>query len=168
MSSHAEVKPDKDGYLAENNYLNCEKGLWSWLTTLDHKRIAILYIVSIMIFFVAGGIAALTMRIHLSMPEQAIVSPDLYNALFTLHGVLMIFLFIVPGIPATMGNFLLPLMIGAKDVVFPRLNLFSYYLYVIGAIIGFIAIVNPVWILHYLQGMLLLFHLGLQMLLDIP
>lgn len=152
MSSHAEVKPDKDGYLAENNYLNCEKGLWSWLTTIDHKRIAILYTVSMMFFFLVGGIAALTLRVHLAMPEKEIVSPDLYNALFTLHGVLMIFLFIVPGIPATMGNFLLPLMIGAKDVAFPKLNLFSYYLYVIGALIGFVAIVNPVWILHYLQG----------------
>lgn len=152
MSSHGSVTPDSTGYLAENNYINCEKGLKSWLFTLDHKRICILYLVSILSFFFVGGIAALIVRTHLALPQAGIVSPDLYNAMFTLHGVLMIFLFIVPGIPATMGNFLLPLMIGAKDVAFPRLNLFSYYLYVIGALIGFVAILNPVWILHYLQG----------------
>lgn len=152
MSSHGSVTPDSTGYLAENNYINCEKGLKSWLFTLDHKRICILYLVSILSFFFVGGIAALIVRTHLALPQAGIVSPDLYNAMFTLHGVLMIFLFIVPGIPATMGNFLLPLMIGAKDVAFPRLNLFSYYLYVIGALIGFVAILNPVWLLTYFQG----------------
>lgn len=152
MGSHGSVTPDSTGYLAENNYINCEKGIKSWLFTLDHKRICILYLVSILAFFFVGGISALLLRTHLAMPQAAIISPDLYNALFTLHGVLMIFLFIVPGIPATMGNFLLPLMIGAKDVAFPRLNLFSYYLYLLGALIGFIAILNPVWLLTYFQG----------------
>jgi cytochrome c oxidase subunit 1 len=152
MGSHVAVVPDENGHLRENNYLNCDKGLKSWLFTLDHKRIAILYLVTILAFFLVGGVAALTMRYHLAMPQAQVISPDLYNALFTLHGVLMIFLFIVPGIPATMGNFLLPLMIGAKDVAFPRLNLLSYYIYVLGALIGFVAIVNPVWIYNYLEG----------------
>lgn len=149
---HAAVVPDENGHLKNNNYLNCDRSLKSWLLTLDHKRIALLYLFSILAFFLVGGVAALVIRTHLSMPQAQIISPDLYNALFTLHGVLMIFLFIVPGIPATMGNFLLPLMIGAKDVAFPRLNLFSYYLYVIGALIGFVAIINPVWLINYLQG----------------
>lgn len=143
MSASHAIKPDSTGHLAENNYLNCDRSLWSWLTTFDHKRIALLYLFSIIIFFFLGGISALFMRLHLSMPDKQIIGPDTYNTLFTLHGVFMIFLFIVPGIPAIMGNFLLPLMIGAKDVAFPRLNLFSYYLYVIGAIIGFIGLANP-------------------------
>lgn len=125
------------------NYINCQKGLWSWLSSIDHKRIGILYLFTITIFFFLGGIAALLMRMELSYPGATLkwISPDIYNKLFTVHGILMIFLFIVPGIPATMGNFLLPLMIGAKDVAFPRLNLFSYYIYVVGALMGIVALV---------------------------
>lgn len=124
------------------NYLNHEKGIWSWLTTVDHKRIGLMYLFSIVIAFLLGGVAALLMRLELAKagPTLTFLDSDLYNQLFTLHGVLMIFVFIVPGIPATLGNFLLPLMIGAKDVAFPRLNLLSYYVYVVGAIMAVAAI----------------------------
>ena len=102
------------------NYLNHEKGLWSWLTTIDHKRIGLMYLMFLIPFFFIGGIAALLMRTELAGHGKTIMEPHTYNILFTLHGVIMIFLFIVPGIPAVMGNFLLPLMIGAKDVAFPN------------------------------------------------
>jgi cytochrome c oxidase subunit 1 len=130
------------------NYLNWKTGIWSWLTSTDHKRICFLYLFAIMIFFIAGGVAALLMRLELSTAGPTIPGivkdPHTYNILFTMHGVFMIFLFVVPGIPATLGNFLIPLMIGAKDVAFPRLNLFSFYVYVIGALIGGYAMLNPV------------------------
>lgn len=125
------------------NYLNCEKGIWSWITTLDHKRIALMYLFTIGTFFIIGGVAALAMRLELAHTGKQYFEPEAYNVLFTLHGAVMIFLFIVPGIPATMGNFLIPLMIGAKDVVFPRLNLLSYYIYLIGAFMALMAIVPP-------------------------
>lgn len=132
-------------HAAGHNYLNHQTGLWSWLTSVDHKRICLLYLYSILIFFFAGGIAALLMRYELSHSgPSGLMTAEQYNRLFTTHGIFMIFLFIVPGIPATMGNFLIPLMIGAKDVAFPRLNLLSWYIYVIGAIIGAIAMMNPV------------------------
>ncbi len=138
MSAHADTH-------GEVNYLNWKTGIWSWLTSTDHKRICFLYLYSIMIFFISGGIAALLMRTELATVGPTIINdPHTYNILFTMHGVFMIFLFVVPGIPATLGNFLIPLMIGAKDVAFPRLNLFSFYLYVIGAVIGGIAMLNPV------------------------
>ena len=126
------------------DYLKHERGLWSWLTSIDHKRIGIMYLYSIMLFFFIGGIAALTMRVELAHSGQDIVDPQTYNILFSVHGAVMIFLFIVPGIPATLGNFLLPLMIGAKDVAFPRLNLLSYYIYIVGAIMAVIALFNPI------------------------
>lgn len=129
---------------SEHNYLNHGKGIWSWLTTIDHKRIGLLYLFSICTFFFAGGVSALLMRLELSSAGPTIMTAETYNVLFTLHGVLMIFLFIVPGIPATLGNFLLPLMIGAKDVAFPRLNLLSYYLYVLGALMGLVALIKPI------------------------
>jgi cytochrome c oxidase subunit I len=128
----------------ELNYLNHERGLLSWLVTLDHKRIGLLYLFTITLFFIVGGVAALMMRTELMYAGKLIQNSKDYNVLFTLHGVIMIFLFIVPGIPATMGNFLIPLMIGAKDVVFPRLNLLSYYIYVLGAGMALVALLNPV------------------------
>ena len=133
-----------DGTLEQENYLNHERGIWSWLTTVDHKRIGLLYLMSLTLFFVVAGVIAMFMRTELAHPGQDIMDPQTYNVLFTLHGAIMIFLFIVPGIPATMGNFLIPLMIGAKDVAFPRLNLLSYYIYVLGAIMALIALLNPV------------------------
>ena len=116
------------------NYLNAKKGVISWLTTVDHKRIALLYFMVMGIFFVVAMGIALTFRLELFSPGEQFLDPDMYNRLLTLHGVIMIFLFIIPGIPAVFGNFFLPIMIGAKDVLFPRLNLASWYLYVAGAI----------------------------------
>ena len=115
------------------NYLNAERGLWSWLTTVDHKRIGVLYIISILFMFFLGGMAAIILRLELLTPERTIMSADTYNKAFTLHGAIMTFLVLVPSIPATLGNFVLPLMLGAKDVAFPRLNLASWYCYIVGA-----------------------------------
>jgi len=112
------------------------KGLWGWIFSTDHKRIGILYLVSILTFFAVAVCIGLLMRLELIAPGPTIVNPDTYNAFFTLHGVIMIFLFIIPGIPATLGNFFLPLQIGAPDVAFPRLNLLSWWLFIIGAIIA--------------------------------
>jgi len=118
------------------NYLNQKKGLMSWLTTLDHKRIGVLYLIGICFSFALGGFFAVLLRLELLNPGRDIVGPDTYNQLFTLHGAVMIFLFIIPGIPAALGNFVLPLMLGAKDVAFPRLNLASWYIYMVGAILA--------------------------------
>ena len=112
----------------DDNYLTHSRGFLSWALTLDHKRIGVMYLVSILTSFFLGGIMALLIRTELLTPKKTIVDADTYNQLFTLHGTIMIFLFIIPGIPAALGNFVLPLMLGAKDVAFPRLNLASYYL----------------------------------------
>ena len=119
---------------AQNNYINHTRGIRSWLFTLDHKRIGMMYLFSIMFAFGLGGFFALAVRTELLTADKTVVSADTYNHLFTLHGAVMIFLFIIPGIPAALGNFVLPLMLGAKDVAFPRLNLASYYLWVIGCV----------------------------------
>ncbi|TVR03367.1 MAG: cytochrome c oxidase subunit I [Deltaproteobacteria bacterium] len=122
-------------HAAGTNYLNATKGLKSWIFTLDHKRIGIMYLISILLFFLVGGLLALGVRAHLFSPEGATgMSNDTYNQAFTLHGAIMTFLFIVPSIPASIGNFFLPLMLGAKDVAFPKLNLASYHLYFLGAL----------------------------------
>ena len=118
------------------NYLNQHKGVVSWLTTLDHKRIGVMYLWSIMFFFMIGGLLAILLRIEHLGPKYTIMDAETYNRVFTLHGAIMVFLFIIPSIPAALGNFMLPLMIGAKDVAFPRLNLLSYYIYVFGAIMA--------------------------------
>jgi cytochrome c oxidase subunit 1 len=115
------------------DYLNDQKGLKSWLITLDHKRIGVMYLATTMIFFAVAGFLALALRLEHWGPTQNIMSADTYNRVFTLHGAMMVFLFIVPSIPASLGNFLLPLMLGAKDVAFPRLNLASYYVFLAGA-----------------------------------
>ena len=120
---------------SELNYLNAERGLWSWLTTVDHKRIGVLYIISILFMFFLGGMAAIVLRIELLTPERTIMSADTYNKAFTLHGAIMTFLVLVPSIPATLGNFVLPLMLGAKDVAFPRMNLASWHCYIVGALV---------------------------------
>jgi cytochrome c oxidase subunit 1 len=119
---------------APRNYLNEDYGWKSWLFTLDHKRIALLYLVSITFFFVIGGSFAVLMRIHLVEPQGALVQPETYNKLFTLHGIVMIFFFLIPSIPAVLGNFLVPLMVGARDLAFPRLNLLSWYIYMVGGL----------------------------------
>lgn len=122
---------------ADSNYLNHEKGLWSWLTTLDHKRIGILYMISVMSFFLVGGIFALLIRGELFSAGKTLMDAAQYNQAMTFHGTIMVFMVIIPGIPAFLGNFILPLHIGAKDVAFPRLNLLSWYCLMIGAIIAF-------------------------------
>ena len=122
------------------NYLTSSYGIWSWLLTVDHKRIALLYLVTITILFMVGGMAATMVRLELMTPAGDLVEPETYNRLFTLHGVTMIFFFLVPAIPAVLGNFLVPLMVGAKDLAFPRLNLLSYYLYAGGASMAVVAI----------------------------
>jgi cytochrome c oxidase subunit 1 len=114
------------------NYLNEEYGIWSWLLTTDHKRIALLYLLSITFFFFIGGFFALLIRLELLTPAGDLVQADTYNKLFTMHGMVMVFFFLIPSIPAVLGNFLVPLMIGAKDLAFPRINLLSWYLYIIG------------------------------------
>ncbi|MDA1027640.1 MAG: cytochrome c oxidase subunit I [Bacteroidetes bacterium] len=122
------------------NYLSHDKSIKSWLFTLDHKRIGIMYLIAVSLAFLAGGILALLVRIELMAPGETIMSADAYNQTFTLHAVLMVFAFIIPAVPAVMGNFVLPLQIGAKDVAFPRLNLLSFYLYVAGAVIALAAL----------------------------
>jgi cytochrome c oxidase subunit 1 len=124
----------------EDNYLSKPTGILSWMFTLDHKRIGVMYLVSILIAFFGGGVAALLVRTELLAPGETMMSADAYNQAFTLHGAIMIFLFIIPGIPAALGNFALPLMLGAKDVAFPRLNLLSYYLWVTGALFALISL----------------------------
>ena len=122
------------------NYLNWKTSVASWLLTYDHKRIAILYLVSISIFFLLGGLAAALIRLELATPKGDLLTSDVYNKMFTTHGVIMIFLFLIPSIPAVFGNFLLPLMIGARDVAFPRLNLLSWYFFMAGALMVLIAL----------------------------
>ena len=117
---------------APENYISHDTSLSSWLFTTDHKRIAILYAISITFFFFAGGAAAALMRINLLTPEGAIVAPEVYNRLFTWHGVVMVWFFLVPSIPVTLGNFVIPLMMGARDLAFPKVNLMSWYLFIIG------------------------------------
>ncbi len=115
------------------DYLEEPRGLWSWLTTVDHKRIGLMYMWSVLFFFLVGGIFALLIRLELLTPKQTIMDADTYNRVFTLHGAIMTFLVIIPAIPAALGNFALPLLLGAKDVAFPRLNLASLYVYWTGA-----------------------------------
>jgi cytochrome c oxidase subunit 1 len=122
------------------NYLNWEKGFMSWWMSIDHKRIGLMYLGTMIFFFCIGGLLALAVRTELIAAGPTIMDANTYNMAFTLHGVIMIFLFIVPGVPATLGNFLLPLMLGAKDVAFPRLNRLSYWVYVLGALCAFVAI----------------------------
>jgi cytochrome c oxidase subunit 1 len=114
------------------NYLTQEYGIKSWLLTKDHKRIALLYLVTITFFFFLGGIFATIIRLELLTPPGDLVSPQTYNKLFSLHGIIMVWLFLIPSIPATLGNFLIPLMIGCKDLAFPKLNLLSWYISIAG------------------------------------
>jgi cytochrome c oxidase subunit 1 len=123
------------------SYLDEGHSLVSWLTTTDHKRIAILYALSITAFFFVGGVAIGIVRLELITPQADIVTADQYNRLFTLHGIVMVWFFLVPSIPNTLGNFLLPMMIGARDVAFPRLNLLSWYLFAAAALFTIYSII---------------------------
>jgi cytochrome c oxidase subunit 1 len=128
--------PPVGGYLAEGFSIR------SWLATRDHKRIAVLYGLSITLFFFLGGIAAALIRLELATPQGDLVSADTYNKLFTAHGVIMVWLFLIPSIPSVLGNFLMPLMIGARDLAFPRLNLASWYLYMLGGLMIMAALLS--------------------------
>ncbi len=112
------------------------KGIWSWLLTVDHKRIGLMYLLVMIGFFLTAMTFGFLMRLEMLTPGQTIMKPQTYNTLFTLHGVIMVFLFIIPGVPAVFGNFIMPIQIGAKDVIFPRLNLLSWYLYIAGGAIA--------------------------------
>ena len=116
------------------------KGVMAWLTSTDHKRIGLLYLYSMVTFFFVGVGVGVLMRLVQLTPFQHLITAQTYNALFTLHGVIMIFLFVIPGLPAVFGNFMLPILIGAKDVAFPRLNLLSWWVYVVGALLALTAL----------------------------
>ena len=120
--------------LPKVHYLNAEYGLKSWLLTTDHKRIALLYLASVTFFFLVGGLMAVLIRMELITPAGDMVQSETYNKLFTMHGVVMVFLFLIPTIPAVFGNFLIPIMIGARDLAFPRINLLSWYVFVVGGV----------------------------------
>ena len=151
----AEVSPASTGtkktfkvkrYIPSENpkktFFTEERGLWAWLTTVDHKKIGLMYLGSVTFFFLLGGILALLLRTELLTPAQTFIEADTYNQFFTLHGAIMVFFVLVPSIPAALGNFVLPMQLGAKDVAFPRLNLASLYIYIIGAIFTFIALAS--------------------------
>src|SRR5438105_6879214 len=121
--------------IERENYLNQEYAVASWLLPTDHKRIALLYLLSITFFFFIGGFFALLIRLELLTPAGDLVQADTYNKLFSMHGQVMIFFFLIPSVPAVLGNFLIPMMIGAKDMAFPRLNLLSWYLLIIGGLL---------------------------------
>ncbi|NOX37528.1 MAG: cytochrome c oxidase subunit I [Calditrichaeota bacterium] len=142
MASHAITEVQH----VEENYLEVKsrwRGIFAWIFSTDHKRIGILYLVSSLTFFVVAATIGIFMRLEQLTMGETLMSPDVYNRLFTLHGVIMIFLLIIPGIPATFGNFFLPIQIGAKDVAFPRLNLLSWWLYIIGAILAITTLFLP-------------------------
>lgn len=140
---------ENSGALSTNghvDYLNEPgkyKGLKAWILSTDHKRIGILYMVALLSWFVIGVGLGFLIRLELLTPGKTIVDPQTYNAFFTLHGVIMLFIFVIPGVPAIFGNFFLPIMLGAKDVAFPRLNLLSWYLYIIGGLLVILAILLP-------------------------
>src|SRR6266496_4068052 len=115
------------------NYINAEYGIRLWSVVKSHERIALLYLLSITAFFFIGGFAALLIRLELLTPAGDLLSADAYNKAFTMHGQVMVFFFLIPSIPAVLGNFLIPIMIGAKDLAFPRINLLSWYVYIVGA-----------------------------------
>ncbi len=128
-------------FLPPHHYLNDGYGIRSWLLTRDHKRIALLYLAAITAFFFVGGAFAVVIRLELATPPGDLVSDETYNKLFTMHGVIMVWFFLIPAIPATLGNFLVPLMIGAKDLAFPKLNLASWYIYILGGLFTLYALI---------------------------
>ena len=130
------------GHAPDNNYLRESRGLASWLFTLDHKRIGVMYLAGVVMAFALGGLFALMVRAELFTANKMFLSEAWYNRMFTLHGAIMVFAFIIPSIPGSLGNFVLPIMLGAKDVAFPRLNLTSFYLWVIGTFFLFVALMT--------------------------
>lgn len=140
MSVTSVGHPDAPKHEEEKNYLNNGNTIASWLLTTDHKRIAVLYLVSVTFFFLIGGIAAGLVRFELTSPRGVFFENDTYNKIFSLHGIVMVFFFLIPAIPATIGNFLVPLMVGARDLAFPRLNLLSWYVYIAGGLCAVVAL----------------------------
>src|SRR3981189_140494 len=134
--------PSRTALLPPHHYLNDGYGIKSWLLTRDHKRIALLYLAAVTFFFFVGGAFAVVIRLELATPPGDLVSDDTYNKLFTMHGVMMVFFFLVPVIPAVLGNFLVPIMIGARDLAFPKLNLASWYIYILGGLFTLYALVT--------------------------
>src|ERR1700746_1682422 len=134
--------PSRTALLPPRHYLNDGYGIRSWLLTRDHKRIALLYLAGVTFFFFVGGAFAVLIRLELATPAGDLVSDETYNKLFTMHGVMMVFFFLIPAIPSVLGNFLVPIMIGAKDLAFPKLNLFSWYISVVGGLFTLYALVS--------------------------
>ncbi len=128
--------------LGHENYLNVSYGVKSWLLTTDHKRIGLLYLASVTLYFFLGGAFAVLIRLHLLTPEGVLVQAETYNKFFTMHGIIMVFFFLIPSIPTVLGNFLIPLMIGARDLAFPRLNLASWYIFNLGALFTLYAVAS--------------------------
>ncbi len=133
----------KEKTFYEEGTTKAKSGISAWIFSTDHKRIGLMYLTAIAFFFSVAVILGLLMRLELIAPGETIMDARTYNSIFTLHGVIMIFLFIIPGIPAVFGNFFLPLQIGAKDVAFPRLNLLSFWIYIIGAILVLTSLLLP-------------------------
>src|SRR5205807_10251612 len=127
--------------MPSDTYLNSSYAVKSWFLTGDHKRIAVMYVVSISLMFLLGGVFATLVRLELLTPAGDLFQSDTYNKLFTMHGVVMIFGFLVPSIPVTLGNFLIPIMIGARDLAFPKINLASWYLFMAGGTLALSAII---------------------------
>ena len=140
-TTHA-VAPAANGEKEAKSFWSDGYGWKSWLLTVDHKRIAILYLISVVAFFIIGATFAALMRLELATPKGDVVDSETYNKLFTMHGVVMIFFFLVPSIPAILGNFLVPLMIGARDLAFPKINLLSWYIYIVGGALTLLAAVT--------------------------
>ncbi|HEX6899743.1 MAG TPA: cytochrome c oxidase subunit I [Thermoanaerobaculia bacterium] len=141
-AAHPSAPTTAETVSERKNYLNADYGILSWLLTRDHKRIAILYLISVSAFFALGSIFAALIRFELLTPEGDLMQADTYNRVFTMHGVIMVFFFLIPAIPAVLGNFLLPIMIGAKDLAMPKLNLASWYVYNLGGIFTLWALVH--------------------------
>src|ERR1700716_487342 len=134
--------PTSTLFMPPRHYLNDGYGIKSWLLTRDHKRIGLLYLAAITVFFFVGGAMAVLIRLELATPVGDLVSDETYNKLFTMHGIVMVFFFLIPVIPTVLGNFLVPIMIGAKDLAFPKLNLASWYIYILGGLFTLYALVT--------------------------
>jgi len=142
MRTATEVDIQTEGEMLREHYLNAQTGVKAWLLTTDHKRIGILYLWTILVFFLIASVAAAMMRIELLTPQGDFVTNETYNKLFTIHGVLMVWFFLIPSIPTVLGNFAIPMMIGARDVAFPKLNLLSWYIFVAGGALTLWAILH--------------------------
>jgi cytochrome c oxidase subunit 1 len=138
----SELREVPETHVEETSYLQAGHTLKDWLLTGDHKRIAIMYLITISVFFFVGSVAAALIRLQLTLPANSLLEAETYNKVFTAHGVMMIFFFLIVAVPAVFGNFLIPIMIGARDLAFPRLNLLSYYLFLIGGLLALTAFIT--------------------------